>query len=154
METATQAQINYLTKLQAEYLKDQADGFFTQYESPEAYAANEDLTFIYDAAEHDFMEAVAPTPGQFADEAARQRGIARFGALVDRGVEMLADAKDTTPREWRAALRDMQVALRDQVRAVAAAERWQRRCDLDAAARVDLEGLTKVEASRLIDLLK
>ena len=156
MESASKAQIDYLTKLQAEYLKDQAEGFFTQYASLEEYAANTDLTFILKSAEAEFEKALDYKAPAWKLTPAEQAEVARYAKWADLAVttrEAIAKAEAEGEPYFMAMLSALRSA-KPQIREITIASKWETSKAMDAAAHADLTDISKAEASALIDLLK
>lgn len=153
---ATKAQIDYLASLQAQYLTDQAEGFFTQHATLEEHIAAIRWNDLLKSARQDFeaqITAEAPAWRQTPAELAKANHLAVWEPLAGQAREALAKAQTegmSKLRAWRTAV----TPFFPRVDALAQQMHWEDSKALNAAAHADLEGLTQSEASRLIDLLK
>lgn len=138
METATKAQIQFLTKLQAEWAADEADGmpYTIPYDSLDAFIASKDW---------------ATQTGAFTTEVKADRHAARLNGTLPK---VFFYGMPDDERRTATMAEDKAVAEETARRLAAFQERcWKSKKRMQAAGHASLEGLSKAEASALIDAL-
>ena len=138
METATKAQIQFLTKLQAEWAADEADGM--------------PYTIRYSS----FEEFLAATDWSTQTLALQVEVTQEHRDAVASGAAPRLTSPDMTVEEKREARRAHTAAVKAEVArrlAVLQESNWVARQRMYAAADASTEGLSKAEASALIDAL-